>query len=136
MSQEVVDIVRGAYDAINRGDGASLLELVRDDMAFHEPESLPYGGVHRGPEGLGALFGALAEYWDGLHLTIEEILDAGDAAVVRGRLQARSKATGIEVDEPYLEILRFREGMLAEGFIQMDTARMLAALNREPAPAA
>jgi ketosteroid isomerase-like protein len=135
MSQDIADIVRGAYDAINRGDGASVLGLVHDDMEFHEPGSLPYGGVYRGPEGLGRLFGALAEHWDDLYLGIDEILDAGDAAVVRGRVQARSKATGAAVDEPYLEILRFRDGKLAEGFIHMDTARLLAALSREPAPA-
>jgi ketosteroid isomerase-like protein len=135
MSQDVVDIARGAYDAINRGEGASLLGLVHEDMTFREPASLPYGGIHRGPEGLGKLFGALAEHWDDLHLEAEEILDAGDCAVIRGRLQGRSKRTATEVDEPYLEILRFRDGKLAEGVIQMHTARVLGALGREPEPA-
>jgi uncharacterized protein len=84
---------------------------------------------------MGELFEALASNWDDLHLAIDELLDAGDWAVVLGRLQGRSKRTGEQVDEPYVELLRFRDGKAIEGRIQMDTARILQALGAE-APAA
>jgi hypothetical protein len=78
-------------------------------MVFHEPASLPYGGIYRGLQGIGP------SSWAGL--------------------QGRSKRTGEQVDEPYVELLRFRDGKAIEGRIQMDTARILQALGAE-APAA
>jgi ketosteroid isomerase-like protein len=134
MSQESLDAVRMAYEAINSGDPSPVLSAVHDEMEFHEPASLPYGGTYRGSEGMGQLFIALADSWDGLHLEIEELIDAGDCVAIRGRLQGRSKSTGSEVDEPYLEVLRFREGKVVAGWIQMDTAKILQALGRETAP--
>jgi ketosteroid isomerase-like protein len=136
MSQESVDAVRIAYDAINSGDPSPFLEAVHQEMEFHEPASLPYGGTYRGPDGMGQLFSALAENWYGLHLEIEELLDAGDCVVIRARHQGRSKSTGRQVDEPYLEVLRFREGQAIAGWIQIDTAKLLQALGRETAPTA
>jgi ketosteroid isomerase-like protein len=125
-----------AYEAINSGDPSPVLEAVDEEMEFHEPASLPYGGTYRGPDGMGQFFSALADSWDGLHLEIEELLDAGDCVVIRGRLQGRSKSTGSEVDEPYLEVLRFREGRAIAGWIQIDTAKVLQVLGRETAPTA
>lgn len=134
MSQNNVDLTRMAYEAINTGD-PGVLEAIHEEMEFHEPASLPYGGIYRGPDGMGELFGALAEHWDGLHLEIEELVDAGDCVAIRARLQGRAKSTGREVDEPYLELLRFREGKAIADWIQMDTAAVLQALGRETAPA-
>jgi len=136
MSQESLDAVRMAYEAINRGDPSTLLEAVHEDMEFHEPASLPYGGTHRGPDGMEQLVSRLAGTWEGLHLEIEELLDAGDWVAIRGRFQARSKITGDDVDEPYLEVLRFREGKAIEGWIQIDTAKVLQALGRKMAATA
>ena len=136
MSQDNVDAVRMAYEAINSGDPGPVLGVVHEEMEFHEPASLPYGGTYRGPDGMGQLFSALAENWDGLHLEIEELLDAGDCVAIRARLQGRSKSTESEVDESYLEVLRFREGKAVAGWIQMDTAKVLQALGRETAPTA
>jgi ketosteroid isomerase-like protein len=136
VSQENLDAVRMAYEAINSGDPSPVLEAVDEEMEFHEPASLPYGGTYRGPDGMGQFFSALADSWDGLHLEIEELLDAGDCVVIRGRLQGRSKSTGSEVDEPYLEVLRFREGRAIAGWIQIDTAKVLQVLGRETAPTA
>jgi ketosteroid isomerase-like protein len=136
MSQENLDAVRGAYEALNQGNAEAVLGAIHDEMEFREPESLPYGGTYRGPQGMGELFEALASNWDELHLEIEQLLDAGDWAVVLGRLQGRSKATGEQVDEPYVEVLRFRDGKAIEGRIQMDTTRVLRALGVEATAAA
>ena len=33
------------------------------DFAIHEPESLPYGGFHRGPDTGVALFESICTFW-------------------------------------------------------------------------
>lgn len=43
-----VETVTGVYDAIARGDMRPVLQAMVDDVAWYEPESLPYG-THRGP---------------------------------------------------------------------------------------
>lgn len=136
MSEQTLDAVRAAYEAINSGDPGPVLEAVDEGMEFHEPASLPYGGIHRGPDGMEQLVGKLVGTWENLPLEIEELLDAGDCVTIRGRFQGRSKSTGDEVDEPYLEVLRFREGKAVEGWIQIDTAKVLQALGRKMAATA
>jgi ketosteroid isomerase-like protein len=136
VSENNLDAVRAAYEAINSGDPGPVLEAVDEGMEFHEPASLPYGGKYRGPDGMKQLVSRLAGTWENLHLEIEQLFDAGDCVAIRGRFRGRSKSTGDEVDEPYLEVLRFREGKAVEGWSQIDTAKVLQALGRKMAATA
>lgn len=133
MSADNVSAVRIAYDAMSQGD-PDVFGMFAEQMEFHEPESLPWGGIYHGPDGMGKLFAALAEHWDDLRLEVEGLLDAGDDVVVRGRLQGRSRKTGRHVGQPYLEVLTLRDGKAVAGRIEIDTANVLKALGFSIAP--
>lgn len=70
MSADNVSAVRIAYDAMSQGD-PDVFGMFAEQMEFHEPESLPWGGIYHGPDGMGKLFAALAEHWDDLRLEVE-----------------------------------------------------------------
>src|SRR4051794_30641297 len=104
------EAVRTAYDAMNEGDMGPYLALFDEHGQFREPSSLPYGGTHRGHAGLHELVGAIDELWADTRYQVDDLVAAGDLVVVLGRVGARSRMTGDEIDEPLVEVLRFRDG--------------------------
>jgi ketosteroid isomerase-like protein len=50
MSQENVEIVRGAFAAFERGDISHMIDLMADDLVTHRIE--PDNAVYHGKEGL------------------------------------------------------------------------------------
>ena len=51
-----------------------------------------------------------ASAFDELKVTIEEIIDAGDHAVVVAHHQGRGRASGVAVDARFYEVYTLREG--------------------------
>jgi ketosteroid isomerase-like protein len=129
VSQQNVDSIRDAYAALNRGDAGPYFELFDEQGEFCEPASLPYGGTHHGHDGLQQLMGAIDELWGETQYHIDELLDAGEIVVVVGRVQSRARRTGHEIDEPLVEVLRFRDGKITSAHAHADTARFLQALD-------
>jgi ketosteroid isomerase-like protein len=125
MSAADVDTTRVIYDAINRADAETVLAHFSHDIVVHEPPGLPYGGTYTGMVRFGELLGLLNAFWEGLRLEPDEILDADPCVIIRGRIVATVKPTGREVEQPYLELLRFRDGKAVEAWVQMDTAAVL-----------
>jgi ketosteroid isomerase-like protein len=122
------DAVRVAYNAMDHGDMGPYFALFDDEAEFREPGSLPYGGTYHGHDGLQRLVGVIGELWDETHFEIDELLEAGDYVVVVARVRSRSRNTGDEVDQPIVEVLRFRNGKIISAQAQTDTARFLQAL--------
>ena len=48
MSQANVELVRGVYDAFDRGDVDGVFSAMKPDIEWNESEGMPYGGVYRG----------------------------------------------------------------------------------------
>src|SRR2546423_14688725 len=82
-----VATVNEAYEAFGRGDIASVLALLADDVEWSSPLTLPHGGQFRGKTGVGAFFQGIGEQWTGLHLEIHGVT-ALSADTVVGVLKA------------------------------------------------
>jgi hypothetical protein len=129
MSQENVQVVRIALEALQRGDIATFLQALDQEVEIHEPDSLPYGGTYKGHEGIQRLIGALAETWMNLEALPEEILGAGDTVLVMLRLKAQGRKSGKEIDMPVAEFwdMRNRKAIRIRLFYQ-DTVSILQIL--------
>jgi ketosteroid isomerase-like protein len=113
MSQENVELVRRAYEGLNRRLDATLAvidEVVAPEIEWRAVGRLPdtRGGV-RGPEALKGYFEQLFATFD-FHSEAEEFIDAGDAVVVVTRQTARGKASGAEVTDPLVTVWGVRQG--------------------------
>jgi hypothetical protein len=53
-SEENLQAVRSIYDTFARGDTETAASFFDSMIALREPESLPYGGIHKGFEGPNA----------------------------------------------------------------------------------
>jgi ketosteroid isomerase-like protein len=128
MSAQNVQVLRDGYAAFARQDVAAVLAAFDESIEWHTPDSLPFGGTHRGHEGVGAFFGALAEHWQELSVEPEEFIDGGDTIVVL----ARNRATGAggSVDATVVHVWRMRDGKAVSFTEFMDTARTLRALGQ------
>jgi len=68
-----VATVNGAYEAFGRGDVASVLDALADDVEWTSPLTLPHGGQFRGKSGVGEFFQGIGALWTSLQLEIRGV---------------------------------------------------------------
>ncbi len=105
MSAENLDIVRRVYEAVERRDTASVLELYDPDVEWDAsrgtvPGDLTGESVYRGHEGLRSWFRQWYEAWDNVEDRCRELIDAGDQVVSVSRMRATGRASGLNVEMP------------------------------------
>jgi len=108
------DAVIGAYQATLQGTESALFEILDKDVAFHEAESLPYGGTQSGVPGAQAGVAGMFGAWSHLRVEIEEILAAGDLVIAYMQITGTSRATGKVYAGPVAELFRFKSGKISE----------------------
>jgi ketosteroid isomerase-like protein len=128
-----VDVIRGFYAALARGDAPAALAVMAPDIVWNEAESFlyadrnPYVGPQAIVEGVFARIGA---DFEGFAATPEEILDAGDTIVALGRYTGMFKATGKPINAQLVHVWRLKSGKIT-GFQQYtDTLQVARAAGR------
>jgi ketosteroid isomerase-like protein len=137
-SSDVRELVERFYDALRRGDGDAIDELVDERFApsaiARQPESLPFGGVHEGiaaVKRLLAALGAVESPIDPSGLVVAEIIesvgesDRLDHVVVALSMPMRATEAGDAGAMPVLEWWTFEDLRVAEiRTFYWDTARL------------
>lgn len=99
------------------------------DVVVHEPQSLPYAGDWNGLEGIAALFQRMQESWSNVAVENLQAAQNDDVVFMNCTLSLTSIANGVTIQQPFAEVLRFRDGRLLEGTpFYYDTKEILAAL--------
>lgn len=132
MSQENVELVRRAYDALARQETDSLLELLDPEVEFRNPDYAMETGTRRGRE---EFVRALERGWEVMEETrydIERIIDEGDVIVVIGRFMARGRTGGVPVETPFGHVLELRDDRATSVSWFQDPAEALAAAGLSP----
>jgi len=131
LSQENVKAVVAMYDAFARGDIDGVLADLAPDVHWSVAENFIYsdGNPYRGIEAVrNGVFGRVPGDWDSYDLEFEEILDAGEAVVSRGRYLAKHKRTGAKVSAQFAHVFKFRDGKIALFQQYTDTAQFRDAM--------
>ena len=126
-------MVHAAYDAFARADMDALKELLSPDIEWRTTPDVPFLGNYRGIDEFLAAMNEWSEPFDELTTTVEEIIDAGDCAVVRHRMHGRGTDSGAEVDLVLWQVVTVENGRLTRmhDFATRDDA--LAAAGQAPA---
>ncbi|MDQ3728650.1 MAG: nuclear transport factor 2 family protein [Actinomycetota bacterium] len=116
MSQENVEIVRRVYDAVSRGDHATVLAAYHPEVEWDFSRS-PFRRVmdrriYRGPEGMRSLIRERYEAWETADDHLEEAIDAGEQVVSVVVSQGRGRASGAEVKQRHHGVWTFRDGKI------------------------
>jgi ketosteroid isomerase-like protein len=132
MSQENVDLVRGGYEAFGRQDIPGVLERFDANIEWTSPDTLPNGGTHNGPDGVGRFFATLPDTWAELHVSPDEYLDAGDSVVALGTHRMRGH-NGVSGEADFVHVWDVKDGKVVRFREIVDTAKLLPMLENQPA---
>ena len=112
MSQENVEIVRGAAEAFNRRDLDHWIEFFDPEIEYHDTPGFPGGGVHRGLEAFRRHAESYLSAWSDARVKLDA-RPVGQQVAGRIRYTGAGRATGIEVETPEVGALYdFRAGRI------------------------
>jgi steroid delta-isomerase-like uncharacterized protein len=121
--------------ALRSGDLAELDQVVAPDIVDHNPAP----GMKQGLEGIKAAFGEVRAAFPDLVITVEDVIAEGDKAACRLTTRATHRgtfqgvpATGKQVKQTGIDILRFAGGKLVERWGEFDDLHLLAQLGLVP----
>jgi ketosteroid isomerase-like protein len=100
MSQDRVEQLLRAYEAINNGDLDSLTARLPADFELILPPMLPEGSAYHGPGGLQQLWETWSAAFDGFRVEVEETIDAGDKVIVMAAISGAHKDSGVQMRTP------------------------------------
>jgi uncharacterized protein len=131
VSGEDVQLLRGAYEALNAGDSESALAALAPEAEWVEHSSLPEAGSYRGRDAIGRFLESFMESWEEFNQDVESLVDAGERVAIVLRSRARGKGSGIEVEGRYAHIWTMRNGSGVRVDTYDDVDAALAALEAE-----
>lgn len=126
-----LDIVRAVYVSHEHRDTPGLVDLLTDDVEWHQAEGHPYSGGRpwRGPaEVVEHVVNPINNDWGDYRTSVDEFIDAGDRIIVLGRYRGTYKATGGKVDAAVCTIYRIRDGRIWHWQQFTDTAQFRKAM--------
>ena len=130
MPATEVDTLTALYAAFARRDLDTVRTTIHPDFVMTQSDALPWGGVHRGADGLFAFLGTLFSYTEPT-VEIEDLYDSGGHVVQVGHTTGTVRATGTTYRVREVHIWRLHEGRVIAYDVHVDMAAMLAALRGE-----
>ena len=115
MSKENVQVVQSTFDAWERGDTDSILQVCHEDIEVVQPVELPgVEPVGYGHAGVLEAFALWPGYWDDFRVELLRMFDRGDQVVVTTEQSGRSKDTGIELAAQFTFLFTLSERKITE----------------------
>jgi ketosteroid isomerase-like protein len=116
------EVVERLISAFTEGDVAAALAELDPEVELFPIRAQLEGTNYRGHEGYRRVLADFEEDWEELRLIPEQLRESGDRVLVTGRMVARGKASGVELDIPLalLYQLRDRKVVRLESFADPD----------------
>lgn len=112
-----VALLQRGYDAIAKGDLATVLEMFSPDCVMHIGGTGPLSGEHKGRDAIGQVLVGLVEWTGGtVRLDVEEIFaDDHNGIVIVHEVGTRA-SDGLTLDVRETHVLRLVDGLAVEFF--------------------
>ena len=109
-SQGDIDVLRSGYEAMQRGDVETLVELCDPEVEFVALVSAVEGASYRGHDGIRRFFNDLGQAWEEWLPVPAEFSLVGDSVLVMGTTSMRGKGSGVEMEMDWGQVFEFRGG--------------------------
>jgi ketosteroid isomerase-like protein len=127
MSEENVEVVRQAFEALNRGDLDAAGAYLAPTFEYVASGAIPgVGGLYRGVEGMREFLGWLDEFSTARY-EMNELIDAGDQVLIGFTVRGRGKQSGVESSWHLWALWTLRDGKIVRGEGFTDRAEVLEA---------
>ena len=128
MSEENVEIVRQAFEALASGGTEAFLRYIHPDFEATTPASLAAEpDTYRGHDGVRRYFESFSGAMEDIHFEGHRFDAVGDHVVVEMTLKARGRVTGIETGQPGFQVWKIRGGQAVRLEVFPTRAAALAA---------
>jgi ketosteroid isomerase-like protein len=107
-----VALVLRGFDRWAREDLPGTLELLDDDCEIRPLLGLISGDVYRGHEGARRWFTDVFSHWTEFAPELRAFAEVEDSLLVAGRLRARGRLSGVELDTATWWRFTFRDGRI------------------------
>jgi ketosteroid isomerase-like protein len=114
VSQENVEIVRGAYETVNAGQPD--YALFHSALIYHPRADEPDPSAHVGRDAFERLLDGFLESFRDLRFDVLKLIDAGDRVIASTMIHGRGAASGASVEDAYVVVYRLRDGLVVEGW--------------------
>ena len=114
MSQENVEVVRRAYEALNAGDIDGLVTLCHEDFNLDMSDRVFNPERYRGHDGIRRFYAEVHDPWERYVWEAEELHDKGDVVVALVRARGWGRGSGLEVDRKAAMIWTVHDGKASE----------------------
>ena len=115
MSQENVEVVRAAYEAIARRDRQALDAILREHLApDFEFEAVLTGATYKGADGLWELLDDIQDTV-GYRPEVQEALDLDEHVLIVLRMSGRGSRSGVPVAQQGAVLVTFDGSTLVSG---------------------
>ena len=129
MSQENVEIIRQGWAAWERGDVATALAYMSEDIVVTRVAPMPDVASYHGTAGALQMLADWVEQFDEFEMTGEEFTDANDSqVVVRVHQRARGKKSRVPIEADFWFVCTLRGGKSARWDIYASEAQALEAV--------
>jgi uncharacterized protein len=128
MSQTNLEVVRGGYEAFNRGDFAWMVTQMDPEIVWHDASEIPGARRRVGLEEVRAFLESFPRIWEEPRFEPEELHQAGDTVVALVRFTGRGRNSGAEVSRELAHLFEFRGGRAARVVTYFDREQALLAL--------
>ena len=108
MSEENIEIVRRVYESWAKGDFSNA-EAYDPNVEFEMPD-WPEGASARGLEEMSRTWFQALNAWEGFRSEPQEFIANGPHVLVRNRIVARGKGSGLDVDADTASLFTLEEG--------------------------
>jgi ketosteroid isomerase-like protein len=134
MSDANVDLARRSFEAWSQRDGEWFVGNCTPDFEF-VPAVITgvegQGGAVRGAEQIRQFFAELDDPWESFVTDIAEYREVGEQLICVGRLRAKGRGSGVELDQPIAMVLWFRDDKIARAHSFLDVAAAIEAAGQE-----
>ena len=114
MSQENVELVRRAYEALNAGDIDTLVSLCHKDFELDMSDRVLNPERYRGHEGIRRFYAGVQDPWERYVWEVEELRDAEDLIVALLRARGWGRGSGLEVNREVAMVWTVRGGKASQ----------------------
>jgi uncharacterized protein len=134
---DLINKVKEFYAAFGRGDIATILASVADDVSweYEAPSDILSSGIRHSPKEVAEYFSAIAGQTVDHKLEMTEFFSTDDAVAAFGRYQGTIKSSGIRVDTPLAHYFKFRDGKVVRHVQLSNTGAVLEAIRGRAAGA-
>jgi uncharacterized protein len=110
MSQENMEIVRRAHEALNAGNIDELVTLCHPDFQLDMSDRVLNPAVYQGHDGIRKFYVEVQDVWERYVWEPEELRDEGDTVVALLRSEGRGRGSGVEIDRKTAMVWTVRAG--------------------------